>query len=181
MFYRFDGRTPVVGTGTYVSETATVIGDVRIGDRCYIGHGAILRGDYGTIEIGNETAVEEGVIIHAPPDDSCIIGEGVVIGHGAIVHAKAIHDSAGIGMGAVLSIRSEIGFGAVVAEGCVVKQGQQISDGVVVAGNPARKIKDMSQKDIEFWAMSRKIYVDLADKYLRLGLERLGTALPDAR
>ena len=61
MLYEFDARKPVLGTGTYVSETATVIGEVRIGNECYIGHGAILRGDYGTIEIGDGTAVEEGV------------------------------------------------------------------------------------------------------------------------
>ncbi len=57
MLYGFDGKKPAVGTGTYVSETATVIGDVTIGNNCYIGHGAILRGDYGTIEIGDGTGV----------------------------------------------------------------------------------------------------------------------------
>jgi carbonic anhydrase/acetyltransferase-like protein (isoleucine patch superfamily) len=173
MYYRFDGKWPVVGTGTYVSETAIVIGDVRIGVRCYIGHGAILRGDYGTIGIGDESAVEEGVIIHAPPGDRCSIGSGVVIGHGAIVHAKLIGDSAGIGMGAILSIRTEVGRGAVVAEGAVVKQGQIVPEGIVVAGNPAKKIKDMLEKDVKFWAHSRQIYVDLAAKYLKLGMERV--------
>jgi carbonic anhydrase/acetyltransferase-like protein (isoleucine patch superfamily) len=173
VFYRFDGKEPVIGAGTYVSETAIVIGDVRIGDHCYIGHGAILRGDYGTIEIGNRTAVEEGVIVHAPPGETCAIGDGVVVGHGAIVHAKAIGDSSGIGMGAILSIRSEIGRGSVVAEGAVVKQGQTIPEGEVVAGNPARKIKDMSQKDIDFWSYSRQIYVDLAAKYCMIGMEKI--------
>jgi carbonic anhydrase/acetyltransferase-like protein (isoleucine patch superfamily) len=171
VFYRFDGKEPVVGDDTYVSETAIVIGDVRIGSRCYVGHGAILRGDYGTIVIGDESAVEEGVIIHAPPEDLCTIGEGVVIGHGAVVHAKSIGDSAGVGMGAILSIRSEIQKGAVVAEGAVVKQGQVIQESIVAAGNPARKIKDMTEKDIEFWKRSRQIYVALAAKYLRLGME----------
>lgn len=173
MLYRFDGRRPIFGSGTYVSETAIVVGDVTIGDRCYIGHGAILRGDYGTITIGNECAIEEGVIVHAPPDDRCSIGDGVVTGHGAIVHAKSIGGCSGIGMGAILSIRSEIGSGSVVAEGAVVKQGQVIPESVVVAGNPAKKIKDMLQKDIDFWTHSRQIYVDLAAKYCLLGLERI--------
>jgi carbonic anhydrase/acetyltransferase-like protein (isoleucine patch superfamily) len=177
MFYRFDGREPVIGSGTYVSETAIVIGDVRIGQRCYIGHGAILRGDYGTIIIGDECSVEEGVIIHAPPDDFCTIGEGVVIGHGAIIHSKSIGDRAGVGMGAILSIRSEIGVGSVAAEGAIVKQGQIITESVVVAGNPARKIKDMTEKDVAFWAHSRQIYVDLAQKYLDVGMQRIGPIL----
>jgi carbonic anhydrase/acetyltransferase-like protein (isoleucine patch superfamily) len=173
VFYGFDGRQPAIGARTYVSETAIVIGDVQIGSRCYIGHGAVLRGDYGTIVIGDESAVEEGVIIHAPPDDRCSIGEGVVVGHGAIIHAKSIARSAGIGMGAILSIRSEIGAGAVVAEGAVVKQGQVIPGSIVVAGNPAKKIKDMTGKDIDFWRRSRQIYVDLAARYCRLGMERI--------
>lgn len=173
MLYRFDGRTPTIGVETYVSPTAQVIGDVRIGERCYIGHGAILRGDYGTIEIGDETAIEEGVIIHAPPSERCSIGKGVVMGHGAIVHAKLVADSAGVGMGAVLSIRSEIGRHSVVAEGAVVTQGQIVAESTVVVGNPARKIRDMSQKDLDFWAHSRHIYVELAARYLASGMERI--------
>jgi carbonic anhydrase/acetyltransferase-like protein (isoleucine patch superfamily) len=173
MFYRFDGKQPVVGTGTYVSETATVIGDVRIGERCYIGHGAILRGDYGAIEIGDETTVEEGAIIHAPPKECCVIGNGVVIGHGAIVHANRLGDRSGVGMGAVLSIRSEIGRYSIVAEGAVVKREQKIPESVVAAGNPARKVRDVSEKEIKFWEYARTLYVELADKYCRLGMERV--------
>jgi carbonic anhydrase/acetyltransferase-like protein (isoleucine patch superfamily) len=175
MFYRFDGRQPVVGIGTYVSETALVIGDVKIGSDCYIGHGAILRGDYGGIEIGNETAIEEGVIIHAPPNGLCSIGHGVTIGHGAIIHAKRIGDFVGIGMGAILSIRSEVSSGSTVAEGCVVKREQKIPESVIVAGNPARKIREMSQKEKDFWDWSRRLYVDLAHKYCTIGMERIET------
>ncbi len=71
MLYSFDNRSPQIGKETYVSETAVLVGDVRVGDNCYIGHGAILRGDYGTIEIGSATAIEEGVVIHAPPEERC--------------------------------------------------------------------------------------------------------------
>ena len=66
MLYAFEGRRPFIGEGTYVSETAAVIGDVRTGKDCYIGHGARIRADYGVIEIGDGTAIEEGVIVHAP-------------------------------------------------------------------------------------------------------------------
>jgi carbonic anhydrase/acetyltransferase-like protein (isoleucine patch superfamily) len=173
MLYEFDGKRPTIGKGTYVSETAKIIGDVKIGERCYIGHGAILRGDHGAIVIGNESAVEEGVIVHAPPDDTCLIGEGVVIGHGAIIHATSIGDAAGVGMGAVLSIRSEIGQGSVVAEGAVVKQGQIVPRFLVVGGNPARTLKEMTQKEIDMWARGRQVYVELADKYRTIGMKRI--------
>ena len=173
MFYIFDGKRPIVGEGTYVSETAIVIGDVKIGKDCYIGHGAIIRGDYGRIEIGNETSVEEGAIIHAPPDDVCFIGNGVIIGHGAIIHAKKIGDAVLIGMGAILSLRSEIGDGSTVAEGSVVKRNQKIDKNIIVAGNPAKKIREMSEKEKEFWEYSKNLYTNLAHKYLKTGIKIL--------
>lgn len=171
MLYRFDGKQPVVGAGSYVSEIARVIGEVVIGKNCYIGHGAILRGDYGRIEIGDGTAVEEGAILHAPPNDTNAIGRRVTIGHGAVVHAKRVGDAAVIGMGAVVSIWAEIGDWAIVAEGSVVKLKQVIPSEVVAAGNPARVVRDVSEKDKEFWRWGKQLYIDLAQKYLETGLE----------
>jgi carbonic anhydrase/acetyltransferase-like protein (isoleucine patch superfamily) len=174
MLYRFEGRTPSIGQGTYVSELAQVIGEVIIGDHCYIGHGAILRGDYGRIEIGDGTAVEEGVIIHAPPDHLNRIGRRVTLGHGAILHGSSIGDGAVIGMGAVLSILSEIGAGAIVAEGALVKWGQKIPDRMVAVGNPAEVKRAVSPKDEEIWAFGKQLYVDLAKRYLASDLEPVG-------
>ncbi|MCX8021626.1 MAG: gamma carbonic anhydrase family protein [Syntrophorhabdaceae bacterium] len=173
MLYGFDGKRPFIGKKSYVSETAILIGDVKIGDNCYIGHGAILRGDYGRIEIGDSVVIEEGVIIHAPPDEACTIEERAVIGHGAIIHAKRVGKNAGVGMGAVLSIRSEVGDMAVVAEGTVVKQKQKVKEKTVVAGNPARKIRDIDEKDREFWSYSNRLYMDLAKRYLLVGLKKI--------
>jgi carbonic anhydrase/acetyltransferase-like protein (isoleucine patch superfamily)/mannose-6-phosphate isomerase-like protein (cupin superfamily) len=170
MFFEFNGRRPQIGKGTYVSETAQVIGDVVIGDNCYIGHGAILRGDYGSITVGSGTAVEEGVVVHAPPDKHCRIGRSVTIGHGAIIHAARVGDLAVIGMGAVLSIYSEAGDGAIIAEGAVVKMRQVIEKGVVAGGNPAHVIRDVAEKDIEYWKMGKQLYVDLAARYLEKGM-----------
>jgi carbonic anhydrase/acetyltransferase-like protein (isoleucine patch superfamily) len=177
VLYGFDGKEPAVGDDTYVSETALLIGDVKIGSRCYIGHGVILRGDYGAIDISDEATIEEGVIVHAPPGECCSIGRGVVVGHGAIVHARSVGENAGIGMGAILSVRSEIGQETVVAEGAVVKQGQYVPASIVVAGNPAKKTRDISAKDRDFWAYSRRVYGDLAKKYLVEGMHVLSPPL----
>lgn len=174
MLYEFDGKRPVVGKETYVSETAIVVGDVAIGDNCYVGHGAILRGDYGSIEIGPGTAVEEGVVVHAPPEKLCKIGERVTIGHGAIIHAASIGDKAVIGMGAVLSIYSEIGANTIVAEGGVVKMRQVIPEKVVAGGNPARVLRKIAPRDIEYWDMGKELYVNLAKKYISLGMKKVG-------
>ena len=171
MLYKFDGNQPTVGKDTYVSDSAKVIGNVLIGDNCYIGHGSILRGDYGRIEIGDGTAVEEGVIVHAPPGGTNQIGEKVTIGHGAVVHGKHIGDGAVIGMGAVISIWSEIGEQTIVAEGCIVKLKQAIPPKVVVAGNPAKIVRGITEKDKEFWNWGKQVYIDLAKKYLDVGME----------
>ncbi|MBA4418979.1 MAG: gamma carbonic anhydrase family protein [Syntrophus sp. (in: bacteria)] len=173
MLYSFDNRQPRIGTETYVSEHALVIGDVEIGNNCYIGHGAILRGDYGSIRIGSGTAVEEGVIIHAPPDDFCFIEEKVTIGHGAIIHAAKIGMDVVIGMGAILSIRSEIGAHTIIAEGSVVRMKQIVPGGVVAGGNPAKVLRTILKKDEDLWGWAKQLYIDLAKKYLRLGMKRL--------
>jgi carbonic anhydrase/acetyltransferase-like protein (isoleucine patch superfamily) len=171
MIYEFDDQRPAIGNDTYVSETATLVGNIVIGDNCYIGHGAILRGDYGRIVIGSGTAVEEGVIIHAPPGETNRIGSRVTIGHGAIIHGKSIGDNAVIGMGAIISIRSEIGGDTIIAEGCVVKMNQIIPSSVVAAGNPARIVRDKSPKDHESWDWVKQLYIDLAKKYLDKGMK----------
>ncbi len=171
MLYKFDGNQPTIGKDTYVSDLARVIGNVYIGNNCYIGHGAILRGDYGKIIIDDGSAVEEGVIVHAPPDDTNRIGKKVTIGHGAMVHGKDIGNSAVIGMGAIISIWSEIGEQTIVAEGSVVKLKQIIPPKVVIAGNPARIVRELNSKDIEFWNWGKQLYIDLAKKYLNLGME----------
>lgn len=167
MMRSFRNRKPQIGKDTYVSEYAILIGDVRIGDNCYIGHGAILRGDYGSIEIENGTAVEEGVIMHAPPGETCHVGKKVTIGHGAVVHSSHIGDMAVIGMGAVLSISAEIGEESIVAEGSTVKMGQKIPPGIVARGNPAQVVRNVEDKDKTFWDWGKQLYIDLAKEYLR--------------
>jgi carbonic anhydrase/acetyltransferase-like protein (isoleucine patch superfamily) len=171
MLYKFDGKQPKVGKETYVSDLAMVIGDVVIGNNCYIGHGAILRGDYGRIEIGDGTAVEEGVIIHAPPGCTHKIGRKVTMGHGAVVHGESIGDFAVIGMGAITSIKSKIGEYTIIAEGSVVKMNQSIPSGVVAAGNPAKVVREVSPKDKELWDWGKQLYIDLAKQYLEKGME----------
>ena len=173
MLYSFDNRRPHIGKDTYVSESALLIGDVEVGNNCYIGHGAILRGDYGTIKIGDGTAIEEGVVIHAPPEETCHIGQRVTVGHGAIIHARSVGDHAVIGMGAILSIRSEIGEGSIAAEGAVIRMEKKFPDGVVVAGNPARIIREVSNKDERYWRWGKQLYIDLAKKYLDIGMPKL--------
>ena len=173
MLYRFDDKRPEIGQGTYVSEKALVIGDVKIAGNCYIGHGAIIRGDYGSIRIGQGTAVEEGVIIHAPPGELCLIGERVTLGHGAIIHSAKIGDLSVIGMGAVLSLRSEVGKNTIIAEGAIVKMKQVIPGDVVAGGNPAKMLRGITKEDTDHWNRGKELYINLARQYLAGAMKRL--------
>ena len=170
MLYEFDGNQPEVGTDTYISETATVIGDVVLGNNCYVGHGVILRGDYGRIEIGNGTALEEGAFVHAGPGKTYKIGNRITVGHCAVLHGRCINDNAVIGMGAIVSLFSEIGEWAIVAEGSIVKSKQIVPPRMVVAGNPAKIVREVKDHDMEFWKSGKQTYIDLAKKYLDIGM-----------
>ena len=174
MIYSFDGREPKLESGTYVSETATLIGDVRIGNNCYIGHGAVLLADQGTIEIGDGSAVEEAVVIHPPALGKCRIGKKVTVGHGAIIHARWIGDNATIGMGAVIGIAAKVGEGSIITENSVIRMNREIRAGVVARGNPAKVIREVSRKDLDFWILGKAYYIEMVKKYLGLGITRIG-------
>ncbi len=160
--YEFEHKKPHIGTDTFIFPSADIIGDVTIGQNCYIGPGARLRGDYGSIHIGNNTAVEENVVIHARPNENTNIGDSVTIGHAAIIHNATIHDWAVIGMGAIVSDYAEIGEWAVVAEGAVVKNNTKISSKAIAVGIPAKVIAEISSDYKKQWTEYKNIYVDLA-------------------
>lgn len=163
--YAFEERRPTIAATAYVSPSAIIIGGVTIGERCYIGHGVILRGDYGTIEIGDETAVEEGVIVHARPEDFTRIGRRVTLGHGAMVHNAVIHDGAVIGMRAVVSDFSEVGEGAIVGELGLVKNGQKVPPRKVAVGVPVKVIAEVDERHRAMTHWAKDLYVDLAARY----------------
>lgn len=163
--YEFEGRIPRIDPTAYVAPSAQVIGRVIIGADCYIGHGAILRGDYGMIEVGEGTAVEEGVIVHARPDDVTRIGRRVTLGHGAMVHNATIEDGAVIGMRAVISDFSVVGAGAIVGEMGLVKQRQEIPPRKIAVGVPVRVVGDVSEKNHDMTVWAKDLYVDLARRY----------------
>ena len=163
--YEFENRRPRIDESAWVAPTAIVIGDVRIGAGCYIGHGAILRGDYGTIEIGAGTAVEEGVIIHARPDDRTVIGERVTIGHGAMIHNAVIEREAVLGMRSTTADWAVVGEGAIVGEGALVKNHQKIAPGKIAVGVPARVAGPVKPEHKERWSWAKELYIGLCDRY----------------
>ena len=171
--YEFEDKKPIIGNGSFVFDTADVIGNVALGENCYVGPGARIRGDYGAVRIGDNTAIEENAVVHARPDDITKIGNYVTIGHGSIIHNATIRDWAVIGMGAIVSDFSIIGNWAVVAEGAVVKNKQKIPDRMIAVGVPAKVISEISSEYEKQWTEFKKVYRDLAQKRYPNSLKRI--------
>ena len=144
------GKTPVIGQNCFLAETATIIGDVEMGNDCSIWYGAVLRGDVHSIRLGNNTNVQDNAVIHATYQKSPTnVGNNVTIAHGAIVHGCTIHDNVMIGMNAVVLDDVVIESNSIVAAGAVVSKGTRVESGAVYGGIPAKKIKDMSPELLE--------------------------------
>jgi carbonic anhydrase/acetyltransferase-like protein (isoleucine patch superfamily) len=170
--YQLEDRIPKIGVNNFIADSAEIIGDVVIGNNCYIGHGARIRGDYGSIEIGDYSIVEDNCVIHARPEDKCTIGKHVTIGHGAIVHNATIHDWAMIGMGAIISDYATVGEWGVVGEGAVVRNKQEIPGNKVVVGVPAKVIADVKDDYKELWTRYKNLYLELGQRNIK-GLKRI--------
>jgi phenylacetic acid degradation protein len=161
--YEFNNLKPAVGKGTWIAPSAEIIGNVTIGTNCYIGFGAVIRGDFGKISIGNETSVEDNVVIHCAANTS--IGNRVIIGHLAMIHDTVIHDHALIGMKSMICDHSDIGEWSIVAEQSMVKKKEQIPPGKIYAGSPAKEIGDVSQQHREMLKMGQEAHIQLVSQY----------------
>jgi carbonic anhydrase/acetyltransferase-like protein (isoleucine patch superfamily) len=163
--YEFENRVPVLGENTYVSPSASIIGDVSIGDSCYVAPGAVVKGDYGRVVIGDGTSVQDNVVVHARPDEETHIGDEVTLGHGCIIHNATVEDHAVIGMGAIVSDYAIVREHAVVAEGAVVKARFEVPKGMIAVGVPAKIIAPVREERKEELGRFKKIYQDLARRY----------------
>ena len=163
--YEFEGKRPVVGEGSYIFPSATVIGNVTIARNVWVGPGAVIRGDYGRIEIGDFSAVEDNVVIHARPGESSKIGSHVTLGHGCIIHTGTVGDWCVIGMGSVVSDFANIGEWAALAEGAVVKANSRISDRSIAVGVPAKEIGKVNESYISLWTAYKENYNSFCNRY----------------
>jgi len=162
--YEFNGKNPHVDTSTWIAKSAEIIGDVRIGKRCWIGPNAVLRGDFGTIVIGDDTAIEDGVVIHTPAIVE--VGNFVTIGHMAMIHGKLVKDYAVIGMNSTLGDNTIVGSWSIVAEHSLVKKNQVIPDYKLYAGCPAVEKGDIDQRYSEIMLLGKQMYVELVSLYM---------------
>lgn len=144
------GITPMFGENCYLSENATIIGNVVMGDDCSVWFNAVIRGDVHYIKIGNKVNIQDGAVIHCTYKKSPTnIGDNVSIGHNAIVHGCTIKDNVLIGMGAIVMDDVIVESNTIIAAGAVVLQGTKVEGGAVYAGVPAKKVKEISKDLLE--------------------------------
>jgi carbonic anhydrase/acetyltransferase-like protein (isoleucine patch superfamily) len=165
--YPFEGIEPQVADTVFVAPTATVIGDVVVGADASIWFGAVLRGDFGRIEVGEGTCVQDNAVLHCTGELPTRIGRNVTIGHGATLEGCAVEDGAVIGTGSVVLQRAHIGAGSMVAAGSVVGEGQAIPAGVLAAGLPARVKKELDGSARRWVENAAFEYRRLRDRYLQ--------------
>ncbi|MEM0998863.1 MAG: gamma carbonic anhydrase family protein [Bacteroidota bacterium] len=155
-----NGTTPQIADDTFIAENATIIGDVEIATGCSIWYGTVLRGDVGTIRIGKRSNIQDLCLVHCTYDYSGTeIGEDVTVGHGAIVHGAEVKDRCLIGMNAVVLDNAVVGPDTVVAAGSVVLEGTVLEPGYLYAGVPARKIKALTEAQLQGLKDSAAAYV----------------------
>ena len=165
---------PRLGERVYVDPAASVIGDVELADDVSVWPGCVVRGDVNFIRIGARTNIQDGTVIHVSHDGphaklggfATVIGEDVTIGHKAIVHACRIGDAALIGMGAIVLDGAVVESHGFVGAGAVVPPGKTVGRGELWLGNPARKVRVLSEADIEGLYYSAQHYVRLKNRYL---------------
>lgn len=136
--FELDGHRPRIAASSYVAPSAYVIGRVTIGERVFIAPGAVIRGDMGTITVGDGTNIQDHCILHPEEDDPVVLGKNNHVGHRAIIHCATIGDGCLIGMGSIILDRSQIGDRCIIAAGALVTKETRIPSGKLVMGIPAK-------------------------------------------
>lgn len=141
-------KRPSVNNTCYVAETAAVIGDVRLGAGCGVWPHAVLHADSHPIEVGEDSSIREGTVIHNECDTPVRIGRGVVIDSGAVLQGCVIGDGSRVGVRAVIFGGAVIGRHCIVADGTLVPQGSAFPDGSLIAGVPAQVVRALTPQEI---------------------------------
>ncbi len=158
MFYSFKGFIPVVHPSSFIHPNAVVTGNVVIGKDVYIGPGAALRGDWGGIEIKDGCNVQENCTIHMFPGVTVVLEESAHIGHGAIIHGAHIGRNVLVGMNSVIMDEVEIGDECIIGALSFIKAKERIPARSLVAGNPAKIIKEVSDDMIAWKTKGTDLY-----------------------
>ncbi|HKM14896.1 MAG TPA: gamma carbonic anhydrase family protein [Marinospirillum sp.] len=174
----YQGFTPKLAAGVFVDPTAVVLGDVELGENVSVWPMVVIRGDMNAIRIGKATSVQDGAVLHIthasdynPDGFALIIGEEVTIGHQAILHGCTLGNRVLVGMGAIVMDGVVVEDEVIIAAGALVPPNKKLRTGYVYAGNPARELREITEKERRFFSYSAANYVALQAKHRAEGWE----------
>ena len=155
-----------VGENQFVAPNATIVGTVRLRANTSIWFNAVLRGDTEWIEIGDNTSVQDGCVLHADPGFPLRIGQGVTVGHKAMLHGCDIGDNTLVGIGSIVLNGAKIGRDCLIGANSLVTVGKQFPDGALIMGSPAKVIRKLEPAEIEANRKSAQLYVENGKRFL---------------
>jgi carbonic anhydrase/acetyltransferase-like protein (isoleucine patch superfamily) len=161
--YTLGDRVPQIHPDAYVHPDAVVIGDVRIGADSSIWPSAVLRGDYGTIIVGERTSIQDGAVIHAVDEYPTVIGSDCVIGHLAHLEGCNVEDKVLIGSGSIVLHQAVVHSGATVGAGAVVRNGTDVPTNAMALGVPATLRLDSCNEEVA--VASAALYAENGRRY----------------
>ncbi|MBI1781737.1 MAG: transferase hexapeptide repeat family protein [Sphingobacteriales bacterium] len=161
MIYEFKGFRPVIHETSFIHPLAAVTGNVIIGKNCYIGPGAAIRGDWGQIIVEDGCNVQENCTIHMFPGVTVLLKEGAHIGHGAVIHGATIGKNCLIGMNSIVMDNVVLEDECIVGALSFIKADEKFERRILIVGNPAKKIKEVSDEMIQWKTDGTKLYQQL--------------------
>ena len=148
-------RSPRIHPDAFVAPTATIVGDVGIGARASIWYGTVVRGDSARVDIGEESNVQDGCVLHADPGAPLSVGHRVTVGHRAILHGATVESDVLVGMGAIVLNNAAIGSGSIIGAGALITQGMVVPPGCLVLGAPGRVVRLLATTTVAKSRMAR--------------------------
>lgn len=167
MLMKKTDRAPQIAATARLAETASVIGDVELGENVSVWYGAVLRGDAGPIRVGDGSNIQDNCVLHCSAGGAAVLGRNVVVGHGAILHGCTVEDGCLIGMGAVLLDGCTLGAGSIVAAGAVVPPGLAVPPGSMVMGVPGKVVRPVRAEEAQATLANAAHYAALGREQLR--------------
>lgn len=165
MIDHYKGIYPKIHDSVFVAKNAVINGDVTIDEESSIWFHVVLRGDIAPIHVGKRVSIQDLSMIHQSPDNPVIIEDDVTIGHQVTIHSAIIRKNALIGMGAIILDGAEIGESAFIAAGSLVPPGKKIPPHTLYMGNPAKFVRELTEKDYAEMERVRTAYVERGQYY----------------
>lgn len=161
-----DNGAPQAPASAFLAPTATLSGDVVLGEESSAFYGVSVRGDSAPIRVGARTNLQDNVVLHADAAYPCTVGDDVSVGHSAVVHGCTVEDGCLIGMSATIMNGAVIGARSLVAAGALVLEGTQVPPGSLVAGAPAKVRRPLNDEEIAALAANAEHYVGISRRHL---------------